>query len=59
MYILREELKCSFPYIGEKLGKKDHTTAMHAYRKITADLAVNPLLDNEIKTLREKIYSAV
>lgn len=56
MYLLREELKCSFPFIGEKLGKKDHTTAIHAYKKITADLNVNPTLDMELKALREKIY---
>lgn len=59
MYLLREELKCSFPYIGEKLGKKDHTTAIHAYRKITADLIANPVLVSELATLKEKIYSAV
>lgn len=58
MYLLREELKCSFPFIGEKLGKKDHTTAIHAYRKIGAELAKNPVLEMELKGLREKIYSA-
>ena len=59
MYLLREELKCSFPFIGEKLGKKDHTTAIHAYKKIMRDLAVNQELDTELKTLRERIYSTV
>ncbi len=57
MYLLREELKCSFPFIGEKLGKKDHTTAIHAYKKVVGALASNPELDNELKALREKIYS--
>lgn len=57
MYLLREELKCSFPFIGEKLGKKDHTTAIHAYKKITADLAARQELEQEIKSLRERIYS--
>ncbi len=57
MYLLREELKCSFPFIGEKLGKKDHTTAIHAYKKVTAALASNPDLEAEVKTLREKIYA--
>lgn len=59
MYLLREELKCSFPFIGEKLGKKDHTTAIHAYKKVTAELAANPELEHELKNLREKIYSPV
>lgn len=57
MYLLREELKCSFPFIGERLGKKDHTTAIHAYKKILADLASHPELETELKTLKEKIYS--
>ena len=57
MYLLREELKCSFPFIGERLGKKDHTTAIHAYKKIIADLSAHPELDNELKSLKEKIYS--
>ncbi len=59
MYLLREELKCSFPFIGERLGKKDHTTAIHAYKKIVGGLKVSPELDAELKTLREKIYSPV
>lgn len=57
MYILREELKCSFPFIGERLGKKDHTTAIHAYRKIEEELKTNTDLQNEIKMIKEKIYS--
>jgi len=38
MYLLREELKGSFPFIGRKLGGKDHTTAIHAYKKICKEL---------------------
>src|SRR3989344_249691 len=30
MYLLRDVLDLSFPYIGEKLGKRDHTTAIYA-----------------------------
>lgn len=57
MYLLREELKCSFPFIGEKLGKKDHTTAIHAYKKIREDVKTNLNLEEEIKLIKEKIYS--
>lgn len=58
MYLLREELKCSFPFIGEKLGKKDHTTAIHACKKIDGELKTNSDLQNEIKCIKEKIYSS-
>lgn len=58
MYLLREEMKSSFPFIGEKLGKKDHTTVIHACKKITQDLKTNPLMENEIRLIKEKIYEA-
>ncbi|GAH92046.1 unnamed protein product, partial [marine sediment metagenome] len=34
MYLLREDLKSSYPFIGRKLGGKDHTTAIHSYGKL-------------------------
>jgi len=34
MYLLREELEYSFPFIGKKIGGKDHTTVMYSYKKI-------------------------
>jgi len=30
MYLIRKELNGSYPYIGEKLGGRDHTTVMYA-----------------------------
>lgn len=56
MYILREEMKSSFPFIGDKLGKKDHTTVIHACKKITHELKSNPILENELALIKEKIY---
>lgn len=56
MYVLRDDLKCSFPFIGEKLGKKDHTTAMHAYKKIKNELKTNQNLEEELKLIRERIF---
>lgn len=57
MFLLREELKCSFPSIGERLGKKDHTTAIHAYKKIMSDLKTNQDFSEEMRLLKEKIYT--
>ncbi|MDO8600261.1 MAG: chromosomal replication initiator protein DnaA [bacterium] len=58
MYVLRDDLKCSFPFIGEKLGKKDHTTAIHAYKKIKNELKVNQDLEEELKLIRERIFTS-
>lgn len=56
MYLMRSELHYSYPGIGEKLGGRDHTTAMHAYEKITRELNSNKKLGEDIAHLREKLY---
>jgi len=57
MYLLREELKSSFPFIGRKFGGKDHTTAIHACEKISKELGKNENLIEEIKLIKQKIIS--
>lgn len=56
MFFLRRELKNSFPFIGRKFGGKDHTTAIHAYNKITKEIEVNENLAEEISLIKEQIY---
>ncbi|MBI2042506.1 MAG: chromosomal replication initiator protein DnaA [Candidatus Nealsonbacteria bacterium] len=56
MYLIRMELKSSFPSIGNKFGGKDHTTAIHAYNKITKELENNEHLNEEIGLIKEQIY---
>jgi len=57
MYLLREELKGSFPFIGRKLGGKDHTTAIHAYKKISKELEQNEGLLEEINLIKQRVLS--
>lgn len=57
MYLLREEAKASFPFIGEKLGGRDHTTVMHAVQKITNETQVDENFRQEINMLRERLYT--
>lgn len=54
MYLIREDLGGSYPYIGQKFGGMDHTTAIHAYEKILLELKKNPKLENEVRIIREK-----
>ena len=58
MYLLREDFHGSYPYIGQKFGGRDHTTAIHAYEKISRDLKKDPKLADEIKILKETIYNS-
>jgi chromosomal replication initiator protein len=58
MYLLREDFHGSYPYIGQKFGGRDHTTAIHAYEKISRDLKKDQKLAEEIKLLKEHIYNS-
>lgn len=57
MYLLRQELKSSFPFIGQKLGGRDHTTAIHSCNKVEGELDKDPLLAEEINIIKQKLYS--
>ena len=56
MYLLRNELKTSFPFIGKKFGGKDHTTAIYACEKIKKELKEDSKLSNELELIKERIY---
>ncbi len=56
MYLFREELKSSFPFIGRRFGGKDHTTAIYACEKIKKELEKNQNLSEEINLIRQKIF---
>jgi chromosomal replication initiator protein len=36
IYLIREQLGCSFKLIGSYVGNRDHSTVLHAYRKIVS-----------------------
>ncbi|MEK7649803.1 MAG: chromosomal replication initiator protein DnaA [Patescibacteria group bacterium] len=58
MYLLREDFHGSYPFIGQKLGGRDHTTALHAYEKISGELKKDSKLVEEIKQIRGKMYES-
>lgn len=55
MYLLREMLDLSYPSIGDRMGKRDHTTAIYAYEKVLAEMSKNQLLNQKIITIKELI----
>jgi chromosomal replication initiator protein len=57
MYLLREELKCSYPFIGRKFGGKDHTTIIHACEKIAKEIQQNEKFAEEIELIKQRISS--
>ena len=57
MFLLREELRSSFPAIGQELGGRDHTTAMHACSKITDLLARDEKVKQDVSLIRQRLYA--
>ncbi len=58
MFLLRRELKYSFPAIARKFGGKDHTTAIYAFKKIQQENEENSKLTEELNLIKQRIYSA-
>lgn len=56
MFLLREELKMSYPSIGDELGGRDHTTAMHACEKIAKEIENDIKLKQEVELIKQKVY---
>ncbi len=55
MYLLREEISMSFPTIGQELGGRDHTTAIHACKKIAKEIIEKERMAQEINSIRQLI----
>lgn len=55
MYLCRSVANASFPKIGDEFGKRDHTTVMHAFKKIDKEIKENAntklIVDNVKKNL--------
>jgi chromosomal replication initiator protein len=57
MYLIRGELKNSYPFIGEKFGGRDHTTVMHACDKISKGIESSEVLSEEINLIKSRLYN--
>ncbi len=57
MFLMREEAKCSYPTIGQELGGRDHTTAMHAYEKIKKAVNEDEKIRQDISLIRQRLYN--
>jgi len=58
MWLMREELKSSYPSIGQELGGRDHTTAIHACNKITDQIKNDNKTKSDIELIRQQLYAS-
>ncbi len=57
MYLMRTEIQSSYPAIGQELGGRDHTTAMHAFDKIKQEIENNEKVRQEINFIKQRLYN--
>lgn len=55
MYLCRHNTSASLKVIGTLLGKKDHTTVMHAIDKIQNEIDTNESTRNTVEIIKKKI----
>jgi len=55
MYLAKEMTKKSLPEIGELFGGRDHTTVLHAVRKVSADRTKNTELNQQLHVLEQTL----
>jgi chromosomal replication initiator protein len=57
MYLARQLTSSSYPEIGERFGGKDHSTIIHAIRKVERMMEENYQLRQTVETLRQSLTS--
>lgn len=55
MYLAKELTQKSLPEIGEMFGGRDHTTVLHAVRKITAERTNDPDMNQQLHVLEQTL----
>ena len=53
MYLAKQLTARSLPEIGRRFGGRDHTTVLHAIRKIEGEITKNPRLEDELEELKK------
>jgi chromosomal replication initiator protein len=57
MYLIRQETNCPLAQIGKELGNRDHSTVIHAYKKIESHINTNSDLKRQILDIQRSIES--
>ncbi|MCH9808144.1 MAG: chromosomal replication initiator protein DnaA [Alphaproteobacteria bacterium] len=55
MFLAKQMTARSLPEIGRRFGNRDHTTVLHAIRKIDGEINKNPRLRDELEDLKKQL----
>ncbi len=57
IFLIREQTNKSLPEIGKIFGGKDHTTILHAQKKIESSVLIDSSLKSDIEQIRQNVLS--
>ena len=57
IYLCRQRLKCSYPELGRHFGHRDHTSVMHAVKKVAALKTTDADLRGHLDAIERKLGS--
>ena len=57
MYLAKNLTNCSYPQIGSRFGDRDHTTVMHAVRKVEDMIAEDKQFADDVSMIRSLLNS--
>lgn len=55
MWFMRECIKMSYPEIGREFSNRDHTTVIHAFRKVERERITRPILAARMAEVAERL----
>lgn len=58
MYLCRKHTEMSYPEIGARFGGKDHTTIIHAVKKIEKMMGDDPTVKNAVESVEKNLQFA-
>lgn len=59
IFLMRDMLNMSYPYIASKIGNRDHTTAIYSYKKMVDELGKDPTLIDKMSMIKEIVNKVV
>jgi chromosomal replication initiator protein len=59
MYLMRHDASMTFAAIAQLLGKKDHSTVVHACNQLERDIAQSPELQADLDAIRASFHSRI
>ena len=57
IYLCRQRLKCSYPELGRHFGHRDHTSVMHAVKKVEALRENDPEMRGHLDAIERRLGS--